>query len=109
MANYGSGFVSGAGAGAMAGSSFGPLGASVGGILGGLAGLFGAYEQEQDAKKKQEILDKAKAQFDLTQDEVEQLMRDYYDNPDNFLGTQEDVQAYRDAIGSYDTMQFLYG
>ena len=109
MANYGSGFVSGAGAGAMAGSDLGPYGALAGGILGGLAGLFGAYEQEQDAEKKQEILDKAKAQFDLTQDEVEQLMRDYYDNPNNFLGTQEDVQAYRDAIGSYDPMQFVYG
>ena len=109
MANYGSGFVSGAGAGAMAGSDLGPYGALAGGILGGLAGLFGAYEQEQDAEKKQEILDKAKAQFDLTQDEVEQLMRDYYDNPNNFLGTQEDVQAYRDAIGFYDPMQFVYG
>lgn len=109
MANYGSGFVSGAGAGAMAGSSLGPYGALAGGVLGGLAGLFGAYEQEQDAEKKREILDKAKAQFDLTQDEVEQLMSDYYDNPDNFLGTQEDVAAYRKAIADYDPMQFVYG
>lgn len=107
MANYGSGFVSGAGAGAMAGSSLGPYGALAGGLLGGIAGLFGAYEQEQDEKKKQAILDQAKEQFNLTQDEVEQLMRDYYDNPDNFLGTQEDVAAYRKAIADYDPEKFV--
>lgn len=109
MANYGSGFVSGAGAGAMAGSDLGPYGALAGGILGGLAGLFGAYEQEQDAKKKQEILDYAKEQYNLSQDKVEELMRKYYEEPSNFLGTKEDVKAYRDAIGSYDPMQFVYG
>lgn len=107
MANYGSGFVSGAGAGAMAGSSLGPYGALAGGLLGGIAGLFGAYEQEQDEKKKQAILDQAKEQFNLTQDEVELLMRDYYENPGNFLGTQEDVDAYRKAIAEYDPEKFV--
>lgn len=109
MANYGSGFVSGAGAGAMAGSSLGPYGALAGGVLGGLAGLFGAYEQEQDADKKREILEDAKAQYNLTQKEILDLMTKYYENPDNFLGTQDDVEAYRKAIGDYDPMQFVYG
>lgn len=109
MANYGSGFVSGAGAGAMAGSSLGPYGALAGGLLGGIAGLFGAYEQSQDEEDKRKILDKAKKEYNLTQDEVEQLMRDYYENPNNFLGTKEDVEAYRKAIADYNPMQFVYG
>ena len=107
MANYGSGFVSGAGAGAMAGSSLGPYGALAGGLLGGLAGLFGAYEQEQDAKKKQEILDYAKEQYKLSQDDVEELMRKYYEEPSNFLGSKEDVKAYRKAIKDYDPEKFV--
>ena len=107
MANYGSGFVSGAGAGAMAGSSLGPYGALAGGVLGGLAGLFGAYEQEKDEKKKKQILENAQTQFNLTQDEVEGLLSEYYANPGNFLGTAEDVASYKQSIANYDPNQFV--
>lgn len=109
MANYGSSIISGAGTGAAAGAAAGPWGALIGGAAGALAGLFSAFEQSQDEEDKRKILDKAKREYNLTQDQVEQLMAEYYDNPENFLGTQEDVQAYRDAIGNYNPMQFVYG
>jgi hypothetical protein len=95
------------GAGALAGSSVGPWGAIVGGGLGALAGAFGAYEAEQDAKRKKQILRQAMAQFNLTQDEVDSLLAEYYNNPDNFLGTQEDVDAYRKSIAEYDPSNFV--
>ena len=107
MANYGSSIISGAGTGAAAGAAAGPWGALIGGGAGALAGLFSAFEQSQDEEDKRKILDKAKKEYNLTQDQVEQLMAEYYENPENFLGTQEDVQAYRDAIGSYDPNQFV--
>lgn len=107
MANYGTGFIQGAGAGAIAGSGFGGVGAIAGGVLGGIAGLFGAYEQEQDSKKKRKILEQIKQDYNLTQDEVELLMDDYYNNPNNFLSTQEEVDAYREAIANYDPNAFV--
>ena len=107
MASYGSNIVSGMGAGALAGSSVGPWGAIVGGGLGALAGAFGAYEAEQDAKRKKKILDQAMAEFNLTQDEVDSLLAEYYNNPDNFLGTQADVDAYRKSIAKYDPSNFV--
>ena len=108
MSSYGSGFVKGAGTGALAGSAAGPYGALAGGILGGVAGLFGAYEQEQDAEAKRQILNKAKRDFNLTQDQVDALLDEYYSNPENFLGTQEDVDAYRKAIAEYNPEDFVY-
>lgn len=108
MASYGSSIVSGMGAGALAGSAVGPWGTIIGGGLGALAGAFGAYEAEQDAKRKQKILDKAMAEFNLTQDDVDQLLEAYYTNPDNFLGTKEDVDAYRKAIAEYKPEDYVY-
>lgn len=108
MASYGSSFVQGTGTGAAAGAGAGPWGAVIGGGLGGLAGLFGAYEQEQDEKRKQEILARAKKEYDLTQSQVESLMEEYYSNPENFLGTREDVDAYRKMASEYNPEDYVY-
>ena len=54
MANYASSSLQGMGTGAAAGSAFGPWGALIGGGVGLAAGLFSAWEQEQDEKKKEE-------------------------------------------------------
>lgn len=108
-ANYGSNIVGGAGTGAAVGAvAGGPVGAVIGGSLGALAGVFSAWEQEEDAKAKRKILEDAKYKFNLTQDEIETMMAAYYDNPDNFLGTQEDVQAYREAIKEYNPSDYVY-
>ena len=109
MSSYGSGIVQGAGTGALAGGmAAGPYGAIIGGSLGALAGIFGAYEQEQDAERKRALLNKAMREFNLTQDEVDGLLDEYYANPDNFLGTKEDVDAYRSAVGAYSPEDYVY-
>lgn len=102
MANYGSNILSGAGAGALAGSAAGPVGAGIGAGIGGLVGLFNAWAESDDEDEKREILDKAKKDFNLTQDEVERMMLDYYENPDNFIGQKSDVAAYRQSVQDYD-------
>ena len=109
MSSYGSGIVQGAGTGAVAGGvAGGPVGAAIGGGLGALAGIFGAYEQEQDAEKKRKILERARREFNLSQDEVEGMLDEYYNNPENFLGTQADVDAYRAAVDSYNPQDYVY-
>lgn len=105
---YGRNFTQGTGQGAAVGSAAGPWGALIGGAAGGIAGLFAAYEEAEDAERKQEILDRAKREFDLTQDEIEGLLDEYYSNPDNFLGTREDVEAYKQAVAEYDPNAFVY-
>lgn len=105
---YGRNFVSGSGQGAALGSAAGPWGALIGGAAGGLAGLFAAYEEEENAERKKEILDRAREEFNLTQDEIEGLLDDYYSNPDNFLGTREDVDAYKKMVSEYDPNAFVY-
>ena len=59
MANYAGNAIQGAGTGAAAGAAFGPWGALAGGAVGLAAGLFSAYEQEQDERKRQKILEQA--------------------------------------------------
>lgn len=108
MANWGGNIIGGAGTGAAAGSVAGPWGALAGGVLGALGGVFASLSEEADAERKQKIIDNAKAQFNLTQDEIDTLMDEFYTNPENFLGTQEDVEAYRNAVNSYDPNQFVY-
>ena len=108
MAGYASNMISGAGTGAAMGSVAGPWGALAGGALGALAGVFATWDQEEDAERKQKIIDDAQVQFKLNQDEIDSLMYEYYSNPANFLGTQEDVEAYRTAVNSYDPNQFVY-
>ena len=105
---YASSALQGAGAGAAAGSVAGPWGALIGAGVGTLAGLFSAYEQEQDSARKQRILDHIKSQFNMDQAEVERMMAEYYDNPENFLGTQKDVEDYRQAIKDYAPDDFVY-
>lgn len=109
MANWGGNIIGGAGTGAAAGSAAGPWGALAGGVLGALAGVFTSLSEESDAKKKQEIIDNAKNEFNLTQDQIDTLMDEFYTTPENFLGTKEDVTAYRDAIKNYDPSSFIYG
>ena len=107
MASWGQDIIGGAGAGALAGSAAGPVGAAIGAGLGGLAGLFAAWSESSDEEEKRKILDKAKKEFNLTQDEVEGLLTEYYDNPQNFLGTAEDVAAYKQSIKDYDPNAFV--
>lgn len=108
MANWGGNIIGGAGTGAAMGSVAGPWGALAGGVLGALGGVFASLSEEDDAERKQKIINNAKAQFNLTQDEIDTLMDEFYTNPENFLGTQEDVEAYRNAVNSYDPNQFVY-
>lgn len=108
MANYGGNILAGAGTGAAMGSAAGPWGALIGGAAGALAGLFSAFAEADDEKKKQEILDEAKRQFNLDQDEVVALMEQYYENPDNFLGTKEDVDAYKKSVQDYNPNDYVY-
>ena len=108
MASYAGSAIQGAGTGAAMGSVAGPWGAAIGGGLGLMAGIFSAYDAEQDAAKKRAILEDAKKQFNLTQDDIDSLLQEYYSNPDNFLGTKEDVEAYRQAIESYNPSDFVY-
>lgn len=107
-ANWGGNIIGGAGTGAAMGSVAGPWGALAGGVLGALGGVFASLSEEDDVERKQKIIDNAKAQFNLTQDEIDTLMDEFYTNPENFLGTQEDVEAYRNAVNSYDPNQFVY-
>jgi cell shape-determining protein MreC len=108
MASYAGSAIQGAGTGAAMGSVAGPWGAAIGGALGLVAGIFSAYDAEQDARRKQELLDEIKQQFNMDQQEVENLLQQYYSNPDNFLGTREDVDAYKKAVSEYDPNAFVY-
>lgn len=108
MANYASSMLQGAGTGAAAGAAAGPWGALAGGALGTLAGFFSAYEDEQDAERKAEILEAARKQFNLGQEELKSMMDEYYANPQNFLGTAQDVVNYRDAINKYNPDSYVY-
>lgn len=109
MASYLGSAVQGAGAGALAGSAVGPVGAAVGGGLGLLAGLFSALDAENDREAKQEILEEIHEKFNLQQDEIESLMQQYYNDPESFLGTKEDVDAYRSAVKNYNPGNYIYG
>jgi gas vesicle protein len=108
MANYASSALAGAGTGAAAGSVAGPWGALIGAGVGTLAGLFSAYEQEQDTERKKKILDEIKQKFNMDQQEIENLMAQYYDNPENFLGTKQDVDEYKAALKAYSPEDFVY-
>lgn len=107
MANYASSALQGASMGAAAGAGAGPWGALAGGALGLIGGIFSAYGEEEDEERKEKLLLQAQEQFNLTQDQVENLLDAYYNNPDNFLGTPEDVQAYRDFVTSYKPEDYV--
>lgn len=109
MANWGGNIISGAGTGAAMGSVAGPWGALAGGALGAIAGVFSSLSEMDDEKRKRKILDETKEQFNLTQDQIDELITLYYDNPDNFLGTKADVEAYRKVVDGYNPGDFIYG
>lgn len=107
MASYGSNAIQGAGTGAAAGAAFGPWGALIGGGVGLAAGLFSAWEQEQDERKKEEILEEAARQLNTTTENLRALAKRYYEeNPS--IGSQQDVQTYQDLVHSYDPNEFVY-
>ena len=107
MASYGSNAIQGAGTGAAAGAAFGPWGALIGGGVGLAAGLFSAWEQEQDEKKKQQILEQAARQLNTSTENLKALAARYYEeNPST--GRKEDVNKYRELIDTYDPNEFVY-
>ena len=107
MANYGSNALQGAGTGAAAGASFGPWGALAGGVIGLGAGLFTAWEQEQDEKRKQEILEQAAQQLNTSTEHLKALAAQYY-KENAATGRAEDIQKYRELVDSYDPYEFVY-
>lgn len=107
MASYGSNAIQGAGTGAAAGAAFGPWGALIGGGVGLAAGLFSAWEQEQDERKKQQILEEAARQLNTSTENLKALAERYYEeNPST--GRKEDVNKYRELIDTYDPNEFVY-
>ena len=107
MASYGSNAIQGAGTGAAAGAAFGPWGALIGGGVGLAAGLFSAWEQEQDERKKQQILEEAARQLNTSTENLKALAARYYEeNPST--GRKEDVNKYRELIDTYDPNEFVY-
>ena len=107
MASYGSNAIQGAGTGAAAGAAFGPWGALIGGGVGLAAGLFSAWEQEQDERKKQQILEEAARQLNTSTENLKALAERYYEeNPST--GRKEDVNKYRELIDAYDPNEFVY-
>lgn len=106
--NYASSALQGAGTGAAAGSVAGPWGALIGAGVGTLAGLFSAYEQERDSARKERLLEEIKQKFNMDQAQIERAMQEFYDNPENFLGTREDVEEYKAAVQAYNPNDFVY-
>lgn len=107
MANYASSSLQGMGTGAAAGSAFGPWGALIGGGVGLAAGLFSAWEQEQDEKKKQQILEKAAQQLNTDTATLEKMAHDYYEN-NKSTGRKDDVTTYQNLVDTYDPNEFVY-
>ena len=107
MANYASSSLQGMGTGAAAGASFGPWGALIGGGVGLAAGLFSAWEQEQDEKKKQQILERAAQQLNTDTATLKAMAIDYYKNNAS-TGRAEDVAKYQELVDNYDPNEFVY-
>lgn len=107
MASYGSNAIQGAGTGAAAGAAFGPYGALIGAGVGTLAGLFTAYEQEQDQKRKRDMLEKAAQQLNTDTATLEKMAHDYYEN-NKSTGRSTDVTTYQNLVDTYDPNEFVY-
>lgn len=107
MANYAGNAIQGAGTGAAAGAAFGPWGALAGGAIGLAAGLFSAYEEAQDEKERRRILEQASQQLNASTEELQSLVNQWYkDNPS--IGSQQDVESYRNLVDTYDPNEFVY-
>lgn len=105
--HYGSNAIQGAGTGAAAGAAFGPWGAVAGGAIGLAAGLFSAYEEAQDEKERRRILEQASQQLNASTEELQSLVNQWYkDNPS--IGSQQDVESYRNLVDTYDPNEFVY-
>ena len=96
-----------AGAGAAAGAAFGPWGAVIGGGVGLLAGAFQAWANSDDEKKRQEILENAAKQLNMSQENLDLMFKQYYAE-NNSVGTQQDVDTYQDLVHNYDPNEFVY-
>ena len=107
MANYASSSLQGMGTGAAAGSAFGPWGTLIGSGVGLAAGLFSAWEQEQDERKKQQILERAAQQLNTDTATLKAMAEEYY-RDNQSTGRKDDVQTYRDLIDTYDPNEFVY-
>lgn len=107
MASYGSNAIQGAGTGAAAGAAFGPYGALIGAGVGTLAGLFTAYEQEQDEKRKRDMLEKAAQQLNTDTDTLKALAKQYYEE-NKSTGRSADVTKYQNLVDTYDPNEFVY-
>lgn len=107
MANYASSMLQSGGTGAAAGASFGPYGALIGAGVGTLAGLFSAYEQEQDEKRKREMLEQAAKQLNTNYGTLKGLADQYY-KENAAIGRKEDIQKYQELVNTYDPNEFVY-
>ena len=97
-----------AGAGAAAGASVGgPWGALIGGGVGLLAGVFQAWSNTEDERKRQEILENASKQLHISQQNLEQMFNQYY-KEHNSVGTEADVEQYHNLVDNYDPNEFVY-
>lgn len=97
-----------AGAGAAAGASVGgPWGAVIGGGVGLLAGVFQAWSNTEDERKRQKIIEDAAKQLNMSQQNLEQMFRQYYAE-NHAVGTQKDVEQYQDLVHNYDPNEFVY-
>lgn len=107
MADYVGNIVGGAGTGAAGGAAFGPWGAVIGGGLGALGGLFSAWSQEQDEKKKRELLQAAADQYGTDINSIKKQFETWYEeNPP--IGVKEDVEKFRELSTSFDPNEFVY-
>lgn len=107
MASYASNALQGGVAGGSAGAAFGPYGALIGAGVGTLAGLFTAYEQEQDQKRKREMLEKAAQQLNTDTATLEAMAKKYYDE-NKSIGRSNDVTEYQNLVDTYDPNEFVY-
>lgn len=104
--SYGSNIIKGAGAGAAAGAGVGPWGAVIGAGAGGLLGLISAWEESNDAEEKKKILDQIKKEYNVTQDEIDGMIAEYYGDQDQFIGRQEDIGSFRKAVDDFNPESF---
>lgn len=94
----------GAGAGFAVG---GPWAAVAGGAVGLAAGLFGEYEAAENERKKQEILEKASKQLNVSMDQLKTAADNYY-KENSAIGTAADKAKYQQMVADYDPNEFVY-
>lgn len=100
--------LSNGGYGAAVGASVGgPLGAVIGGGAGLLIGAFNAWANEEDEKRKQEILENASKELNVSQQNLQRMFNDYY-KENQSVGTQQDVEEYQNIVHNYDPNEFVY-